>query len=184
MTYVEKTLAPGEEIVAQARFNWTYSIEPCFWFLAGISPLLYALVQQALTGTALGDPAWLYSFCAVPAVLGFLLIVRHLIHMWTTEVVVTTSRMVLKLGLIARSTKEVSLNKIEEISLQQSILGRIFNYGMVTLRGTGVGVIELPNLNDPVELRRVMERAKAELRGTISRYDARQAASLGADDDD
>ncbi|MEM9360557.1 MAG: PH domain-containing protein, partial [Pseudomonadota bacterium] len=50
------------------------------------------------------------------------------------------------------------------INLSQSIFGRIFGYGQLTLRGTGVGVIELPNLDSPIKVRRTIETAKADLR--------------------
>ena len=76
----------------------------------------------------------------------------------------TTFRFVYKIGLISRRTQEVSLNKIEEITLRQSVSGRVFGYGQLTLRGTGVGVIELPNLDRPIDVRKIIENAKAELR--------------------
>ncbi len=82
----------------------------------------------------------------------------------TTEIVVTTYRFVYKTGLISRNTQEVSLNKIEEITLHQSIWGRILGYGKLVLRGTGVGVIELPNLDNPIYIRKMIENTKSALR--------------------
>lgn len=38
-SYVEKTLAGGEEIIHRANFNWTYSFFPVFWFSLGAAPL-------------------------------------------------------------------------------------------------------------------------------------------------
>ncbi|HBK91431.1 MAG TPA: hypothetical protein DDZ68_07155, partial [Parvularcula sp.] len=67
-----------------------------------------------------------------------------------------------------RNTQEVSLNKIEEITLHQSVWGRVFGYGRLILRGTGVGKIELPNVDNPIEIRRVIEMAKADLRKETS----------------
>ena len=78
----------------------------------------------------------------------------------------TTYRFVYKTGLISRHTQEVSLNKIEEITLKQSIWGRIFGFGKLILRGTGVGVIQLPDLDDPIEVRKIIENAKSNLRRT------------------
>jgi hypothetical protein len=66
--------------------------------------------------------------------------------------------------LIARNSQEVSLNKIEEILLKQSVWGRLFGYGALILRGTGVGVIQLPNIDEPIQVRRIIEQAKADLR--------------------
>ena len=76
-------------------------------------------------------------------------------------------------------TQEVSLNKIEEITLHQSIWGRILSYGKLVLRGTGVGVIKLPDLDDPIRLRKIIENAKSALR-----EDQRQRRRINDDDDD
>ncbi|MEM9423123.1 MAG: PH domain-containing protein [Pseudomonadota bacterium] len=164
MTYVGQTLAPGENILFRAQFNWTYSLSAFLWCLFGFLPLLYASFIHATTGALPGSPAWIYSLTAAPAFLATWLVVAHMIDLWTTEIVVTSGRFVFKKGLIARKTKEVSLNKIEEINLQQSIFGRLFGYGHMTLRGTGVGVIQLPDVDNPMTLRRCIEQAKVILR--------------------
>ena len=102
------------------------------------------------------------------AVCGALILFNHLIILMTTEIVVTTFRFVYKTGLISRNTQEVSLGKIEEITLRQSIWGRLLDYGHLVLRGTGVGVIELPALDNPIQLRRIIENARSSLRGRAS----------------
>ncbi len=164
MTYVTNTLAPGEDILFQAQFNWTYSLDPFIWCLFGFSPLLYSSFVHATAGATPGNPVWIYGLSAIPALFSTWLVVSHMVHLWTTEIVVTSGRFVFKTGLVARKTKEVSLNNIEEINLQQSIFGRLFGYGQITLRGTGVGVIQVPDIDDPVVLRRCIEQAKVALR--------------------
>lgn len=159
--YVEQTLGPTEKIVAAARFNWTYSFGPVLWFSLSLSPLIYVTIRQGILGNQIGSPAWIFGMCFVVALFGAIILIRHFIHIKTTEIVVTTSRFVLKKGFISRDTKEVSLRNIEEINLQQSVLGRIFGYGHMTIRGTGVGLIQLPDIDDPIELRRTIEGAKA-----------------------
>ena len=165
--YVDKTLAPGEEIVYSVHFNWTFSFFPVLWFALGAAPaVMYTLL---LFGT-FGDPipfdelriGW--WFVGASFAIGALILLNHMIILWTTEIVVTTYRFVYKTGLISRNTQEVSLNKIEEITLKQSVWGRIFGYGSLVLRGTGVGVITLPNVDDPIDVRRIIEQAKADLR--------------------
>lgn len=165
--YVEKTLAPGEDIVERIDFNWTFSFFPVLWFALGSSPMvMYALMQFGTFGREVPFDelrvGWWFVWTAF--VLGSLILLNHLIILWTTEIVVTSFRFVFKTGLIARNTQEVSLNKIEEITLSQSVWGRLFGYGKLVLRGTGVGVITLPNIDDPIRVRRIIEQAKADLR--------------------
>lgn len=162
--YVEKTLAPDEKIVERVNFNWTFSFFPVLWFAFGSSPIvMYALLQYG-QGIPFEDLKIGWWFVLLGFLIGSLILINHLIILWTTEIVVTSYRFVFKTGLISRNTQEVSLNKIEEIILQQSIWGRIFGYGKLILRGTGVGVIQLPNLDDPIGVRKIIEKAKADLR--------------------
>ncbi len=163
--YVQKTLAPDERIVHRVDFNWTFSFFPVLWFAFGASPLvMYSLLQFGDAKIAFGDLRIGWWFVGLSFVIGLLILLNHLIILWTTEIIVTTYRFVYKTGLIARNTQEVSLNKIEEIVLQQSVWGRLFGYGKLILRGTGVGVIELPNIDDPIDVRRLIEKAKSGLR--------------------
>lgn len=162
--YVSKTLARGEQIIYRANFNWTYSLFPALWFALGLSPALLFGYLQFVVGLDFALLQWGWLFCAIGATAGSLILLLHVIHLVTTEIVVTTFRFVFKIGLISRRTQEVSLNKIEEITLTQSVLGRIFDYGSVVLRGTGVGVITLPNLDEPIQVRRIIEDARANLR--------------------
>ena len=164
MSYVEQTLASDEVIVHRAHFNWTYSFVPVFWFAVGIAPIVVLSVIQFGNGVGFSELRFAWILAGLGAIVGTIILLSHLIVLWTTEIVVTTYRFVYKTGLISRQTQEVSLNKIEEITLRQSILGRVFGYGKLILRGTGVGVIELPDLDDPIEVRKIIENAKSNLR--------------------
>ena len=163
MSYVRETLAPGEEIVMMAHFNWTYWAPSWFWFLLSLVPGGVALALEA-EGRLPGEPIVIYILCGAVAVLGSLMLIGHWIHVRTTEIAVTTSRFVFKTGLVSRHSNEISLNKIEEIRLNQSVWGRLFGYGQLILQGTGVGVIKLPEIDNPVAFRRAIESAKSRLR--------------------
>ena len=77
-----------------------------------------------------------------------------LIAYMTSEFGVTTRRVIVKVGLVRRRTLELLLRQVEAISVDQSIMGRLFNYGSITLSGTG-GVREVfHNIAAPLELRR------------------------------
>ena len=166
--YVEKTLASEERIIHRANFNWTYSFLPVMWFSLGAAALALIAFAQFVGGVSFEDLEVGWWSAGVGAVCGALILFNHLIILMTTEIVVTTFRFVYKTGLISRNTQEVSLGKIEEITLRQSIWGRLLDYGHLVLRGTGVGVIELPALDNPIQLRRIIENARSSLRGRAS----------------
>ncbi|MEO1014369.1 MAG: PH domain-containing protein [Pseudomonadota bacterium] len=164
MSYVESTIASGERILMRANFNWTYSFLPVVWFGLGVAPSVMLAAIQFGGGVAGDELRLAWWAAALAGACGVAILGSHFVHLWTTEIVVTTYRFVYKTGLISRDAQEVSLNKIEEINLRQSIWGRMFGYGKLILRGTGVGIIELPNLDDPITVRKTIENAKAELR--------------------
>ena len=162
--YVEKTLGDNEDIIYRAHFNWTYSFWPIIWLILSSVPTGFLLYWQSIGNLGFADLQVAWICAAFGIVLAVFLLLAHMIVLWTTEIVVTTYRFVYKTGLISRESKEVSLNKIEEIAMHQSIWGRIFNYGKLTLRGTGVGVIELPDIDEPIRVRRIIENARSALR--------------------
>lgn len=162
--YVEKTLASDETIRYAARFNWTFHAESWSWIVAALATAGFYVWLQFIVGIGFRNLAVGWALTGVSILLALLFAAIHFIYVCTTEIAVTTFRLVFKTGWIARNTQEVSLNKIEEITLHQSILGRIFNFGVLVVRGTGVGVIDLPNLDDPIGVRKHIENARAALR--------------------
>ena len=131
MGYVKKTLGSQEDILYVAKFHWTYT------FVA-----LLALVVLGWILIGIGIAAYM------------------MIRKWTTEIVVTSERFVYKTGWIARKTQEVNLEKIEEVNLTQSVLGRLLGYGNLRIQGTGVGAIDLPQIDAPLRLRKHITDAK------------------------
>ena len=98
---------------------------------------------------------------ALLVVVGVGLFVANMIPIWTTEIGVTTQRLIYKRGLLWRSTQELQLRAIEEVNLEQGLLGRLFDFGRLELRGTGVDDIRLPSLADPLGLRKALQDGMA-----------------------
>jgi uncharacterized membrane protein YdbT with pleckstrin-like domain len=72
---------------------------------------------------------------------------------WTTEIAVTNLRVIQKRGFIRRMTGEMNMDKVESVIVDQTILGRIFDYGSIVVRGTGSGIEGLHYIAKPIELR-------------------------------
>lgn len=102
------------------------------------------------------DKLWAFVLCFI--VIGIFAVIR----MWTTEVAVTNRRLIYKTGWIARKAEEISLRRIEEVNMKQSVLGRLLGYGRIWIRGTGGGDIVLPNMDDPMQLKQELQEAQAQ----------------------
>ena len=100
-------------------------------------------------------------------VMGIFAFISRMIIMYTTEICLTTDRLALKQGWISRYTAEISVDRIEGVDVYQGILGRMMNFGYVSVRGMGVGEIALPQIAKPVEFRRAIERSRSVKKGDI-----------------
>ena len=74
-------------------------------------------------------------------------------HRWTTETDITNMRVVHKTGFIKRRTFEMSLDKVESVDVNQSILGRLMNYGDITIQGVGEGTQTISTITSPLAFR-------------------------------
>ncbi len=71
----------------------------------------------------------------------------------TSELVITDRRVLIKVGFIQRHTFEMFISKIESVAVFQSMLGRVFDYGTVTIRGTGGSSESFSTIAAPLQFR-------------------------------
>jgi uncharacterized membrane protein YdbT with pleckstrin-like domain len=76
-----------------------------------------------------------------------------------SEFGVTNKRIIVKIGLIATTAREIFINRIESIQLQQSIAGRLLGYGAVIPAGTGGDKASLHRyIDNPIALKNVIDQ--------------------------
>lgn len=151
MSYVDKILQPGESVRHHAYLHWLIYM-PAF-LLA-----LLALVMVGLIILEIGaiDQTWrqiLLIGTAILALFALYLGVRAWIERFSTELVITDRRIIYKRGLIRRFTAEMNMEKVETVLVEQGIIGRLFNFGTITVRGTGGGLEPLPKIENPLAFR-------------------------------
>ena len=122
MGYVDNNLMAGEAVIYEAKITWMNYLPSVFSIIVGV-------VLVKLFGV----------FGYVVVVLGIFSFMGAFITRWTTELVVTSKRVIHKTGLISRKTIELNHSKVESYYVEQSILGRIFDYGTIIIHGTGGG---------------------------------------------
>jgi uncharacterized membrane protein YdbT with pleckstrin-like domain len=94
-----------------------------------------------------------------PAIFSLILIgipwlIAVILQKKTTEMAVTNKRVIIKTGILSRRTIEMNLSKIENIEVNQNIIGRIFGYGIITIVGTGGTHEPFENVSQPLEFRK------------------------------
>ena len=85
--------------------------------------------------------------------LGGLFILIAFLNVVTTELAITNRRVIAKFGLIQRQTIELKVNKVESLSVNQGIIGRVFNFGSIVVVGTGGSNAPIPYIANPMNFR-------------------------------
>ncbi|MGA8689135.1 MAG: PH domain-containing protein [Methyloceanibacter sp.] len=85
--------------------------------------------------------------------LALILALRAWFIRWTNEIVVTDRRVIYAQGFIQRHTVEVHMDKIESVDVDQTLMGRILDYGDVTIRGTGTTLEPIRDVDRPLAFR-------------------------------
>jgi len=153
MGYVDGILEPGEKVVFETRLSWTLYGRAIVYALIAVAAALSPIVVPAF---AVGVPVFgfaLYAVSALTALAALFSFVRAWFRRWTTEIAVTDRRVVLKRGFIRRHTVEMNMQKVESVDVDQTQLGRLFNYGTVTIKGTGSTLESLRMIDHPLKLR-------------------------------
>jgi uncharacterized membrane protein YdbT with pleckstrin-like domain len=146
--YIDDILQPGEKVLYSTNAHWIFYLPAMAAWIVAI--LLFGLSRQTTTeGIVL---LWLAS-AAVVAIVALYWTLNAWFHRGTTETDVTNLRVVHKTGFIKRRTFEMSLDKVESVDVNQTILGRILNYGDVTVRGVGEGAETIDTIASPLEFR-------------------------------
>jgi uncharacterized membrane protein YdbT with pleckstrin-like domain len=146
--YIDEILQPGEKVLYSTNAHWMFYLPAiAAWVLAlGLLVASRMMPADALTLVSL-------SLAAISAFAALYFTATAWFHRWTTETDVTNMRVVHKTGFIKRRTFEMSLDKIESVDVDQSILGRIMNYGDVTIRGVGEGFEKIKTIASPLAFR-------------------------------
>ena len=136
-SYVEGALVAGERIVHAGRISaWA------LWHLIGLGIILLPVFG-----------------------LGLVFLIIAYVRYQSTELAVTTKRVIVKHGLIRRQTVEINLAKVESIQVDQGILGRMLNFGTLIVAGTGTSHAPLAGIADPMAFRKAFIEAQDECQG-------------------
>lgn len=143
MGYVESQLLTSEQIKHRARLH------RIIYLLPAISSVITLLLIAVAATT---PDVWIGALFGV-AMTG-LLFLRSYVLSVTSEFAVTDKRVIIKVGLVKRRTLETMLSKVEGISVDQGIIGRLLNYGTIVVTGTGGTREPFTDIANPLEFRR------------------------------
>jgi uncharacterized membrane protein YdbT with pleckstrin-like domain len=148
LAYYTKVLQPNENVRVVGRLHWLVYSKTILLLIVAIALFFWTMGVQ--------DPEQKKEFLmATGAAFGLMLVMlfAEWIQRRSTEIVVTDHRVIYKTGILSRHTTEMNISKIETVDIDQSILGRIFGYGTILIRGTGETIEPLRSVGAPITIR-------------------------------
>lgn len=147
MSYVDRHLQPGESVVYRTTVHWIVYAPAALFLVAAIG--VWVAFPTADASFATAKPILAAALIGLSA-LDWL---RAFLRRVSTELAVTDRRIVIKIGLVRRTTMEMNRSKVESVAVHQGIWGRLLDYGTVVVKGTGGGVEPLKNIARPLDFR-------------------------------
>jgi len=160
----------GEEVVREARLSRIVYL-PAFILLV-IAIVLFVEVYRGGSETAVAMPApeAFLVLAAVAVIPGF-------IRRRSSEYAVTNKRVVVKVGLVRRHSTEILLRQVEGITVDQGLLGRVFDYGTIVIEGTGSDRTPYRGIGAPMKFRLAVQE---QIDRSLSQRDAGVPQAAGA----
>ena len=158
MSYLESILGESEKVVFGTRRHW----------LVVWRPVLVMFLLSLLIGIVV---ALLLPFTGGMSSVGLILLVipvgRIIMVMleWANEVYIVTNRRIIQLeGVFNKHVVDSSLEKVNDVVMDQTFWGRIWGYGNIEIMtASDIGVNKLEMLAQPVRFKTTMLNQKEAL---------------------
>lgn len=137
MSYLDQNLMKDEKLVYRAHPHWIIFSSACGFALLSFVIMLFGRQLHLGQFTFSGGYQFQSVLSAVFMIIALVQGLTSYVIYISSEYGITNKRVLMKVGLIRRNSLEIMLRKIESIHVIQSIPGRIFNYGIIIICGTG-----------------------------------------------
>jgi uncharacterized membrane protein YdbT with pleckstrin-like domain len=143
MSYIREILRSDEKLLATGHIHWII-----YW--PAVALILMGVIALTVLGYSSIAGRIIFLLFALAAIY---FAFKEWLRQWIIEIAVTDRRVIVKTGFIRRRTAEMNMDKVESVAVNQSVLGRLLDYGSVHVRGTGEGLGQLDHIKSPLMLR-------------------------------
>lgn len=156
MSYVKHVIRPGERIIVVGHISWVIYHRAIFCLILGGALLILESVFLPPSDSRM---YLMYGTAAAFGLAALLTAAQAWFIRWTTEIAVTDKRIIFKRGFINRHTAEMNMDKVSSVDVDQSLWGRLFDFGSIHILGAGgaAGIEHLHRIADPIALRNAID---------------------------
>ena len=152
-SYIRRNLRSGENVVLEARITPLQT-----WAAIAILCVLFGPFSIAMVVIAIRDdsPGWFVLALLVAILFILLPSIYYYFRYKRAELSVTNMRVVEKTGILSDNVVDTVLDRIQNVVYKQPVLGKIFGFGTVTIRGVGTTIDPIRGIADPIGLRQAV----------------------------
>lgn len=144
MSYIKNNLNTAEKLKYHSRIS--------------LKPIIINYVLLVLVGFFVGYGITDFILGLTIATIVFIVYLPFvLIAYFGSEFGVTGKRVISKKGIISRNASEMNLSSIESVNIDQSVIGRILNFGSLKISGRGTTSVDFDNIDEPVKVRKLIQ---------------------------
>jgi uncharacterized membrane protein YdbT with pleckstrin-like domain len=157
MSYIRKSLLDGEKIIYLTRRHKIIFTYPVIWLL--LSAILFGIKWVLVFKPEINFALSIFSgiFLAVAFIHALVIWVNYL----SAEFGITNQRVIVKEGFLKRKTIEVFLRSVESVQVDQTLWGRLLNFGTVIVSGTGGMTDPLKMIRKPLDFKKQVQQRLA-----------------------
>jgi uncharacterized membrane protein YdbT with pleckstrin-like domain len=176
MPFPKKNLNANETIALDMHPHWWFFAEPA-WSLAG--SIVLGIIVLAKTDSGTTEYRVLGSLALVLLVLTAIWLVWRYLKWLTTNIVITSNRLIFRHGVVAKSGVEIPLERVNNVNFSQSVFERMLGAGDLLIESGGEdGQQRFTDIPHP---ERVQNLIHAQMEGHYQRRAGYTAAAPGVD---
>jgi uncharacterized membrane protein YdbT with pleckstrin-like domain len=160
MGYPAKLLSDGETIQYEMRPHWRALVVPGVLLIVVVFLLVFLLTRLNEDNFFGSVSSWVLWVVGLFVVVVF--VIRPFLYWLTTQYVFTNRRIIIRTGLVSKQGRDMPLSKVNNVSFDVSVGGRILNYGMLTIDSASDAALVINDVPNVEQIQRDVNRLHEE----------------------
>lgn len=156
--YLQDILLPQEQVLYRAKVHYILYL-PGVIFLT-LAWLTMAYMPDIVWAVGVSHEAWetingVFKFISISSFMaGTAMLLRAWLNIYSTEMLITDLRVLVKVGISTATTAEIDRNRISSVIVTKPLVGRMLDYGWITILGYSSNIGGLPVMARPHEIQK------------------------------
>jgi membrane protein YdbS with pleckstrin-like domain len=168
MPFPPQLLADHEKVIFDVKPHWVALVPPALWTIAIV---ILWILGYTVAKNQLDDPGLAQNVVAIAALVAlYFLAVLPFLRWRFTYFVLTTDRLITRTGVIAKQSREIPLERINDVTFNQSVIERMVGAGDLLIESAGErGQQRISNVRNPEQIQLMIYKEVEENQNRMTR---------------